>query len=85
MSGINFVSNTINNQRSIINRRLAANRLAAAIINSPPVVKRVFVIKKMEEVVKNKPLPVFVTNQISEYVPVSVPDNVPVVFLKKMN
>jgi hypothetical protein len=39
----------------------------------------------MEEVVKNKPLPVFVTNQISEYVPVSVPDNVPVVFLKKIN
>lgn len=91
MSSINFVSNTINNQQSIINRRVAANRLAAAIKNAP-VVKRVFVIRKMEEevasqveVVKNKPLSVFVSNQISEYVPVSIPDNVPVVFLKSMN
>ena len=91
MPGINFVSNTISNQQSIINRRVAANRLAAAIINSPPVIKKVFVIRKIEEVapqvkvVKNKPLPAFVTNQMVEYVPAIVDPNAHVVSLKRMN
>jgi len=98
MSGINFVSNTISNQKSIINRRVAANRLAAAIINSPPVIKKVFVIRKIEEVhpqivevapqvkvVKNNPLPAFVTKQMVEYVPAIVDPNAPVVSLKRMN
>jgi hypothetical protein len=92
MSGINFVSNTINNQRSIINRRVVANRLAVSIINSPPVSKKVFVSKKIEEVVaphvevvKKKPLPAFVTKQIVDYVPAIVDPNAPVVYLKSMN
>ena len=35
MSGINFVSTTINNHQSIINRRVAANRLVVAVNNAP--------------------------------------------------
>lgn len=94
MPSINFVSNTINKNQSIINRRVAAKRLAATIINSPPVIKKVFVIKKLEEVASPPPQVeevvkklqlVSVSKQMVEYVPAIVDPNAPVVSLKRMN
>jgi hypothetical protein len=86
MPSINFVSNTIKNHQSIINRRVAANRLAVA-ISSTPVVKKVFVIKKMEEVAPQVEKLIKLTlteNRIIEYVPVSIPHDDPVVYLTRV-
>jgi hypothetical protein len=94
MAGINFISTTINNQRSIIKQRavidaIIANRNAAIANRNAAIANRIAApiavpiaapIAAENEIILNH-----ISNKI-EYVPVPVPiDENPVIYLKRIN